>query len=94
MVKKAQQRLFNLRRLKKFGLAPKTLTNFYRCTITAWYGNCTDHNLRVHQSLPNASLGANYLPSRTPIAPDVTVRPKRSPISASTVKGDSGMLVF
>ena len=41
--------LFNLRRLKKFGLAPKTLTYFYRCTIesilsgciTAWYGNCT-----------------------------------------------------
>jgi hypothetical protein len=33
MVKKAQQHLFNLRRLKKFGLAPKTLTNLYRCTI-------------------------------------------------------------
>ena len=30
VVKKAQQRLFNLRRLKKFGLSPKTLTNFYR----------------------------------------------------------------
>ena len=49
VVKKSQQRLFNLRRLKKFGLSPKTLTNFYRCTIesilsgciTAWYGNCT-----------------------------------------------------
>ena len=27
-VKKVQQRLFNLRRLKKFGLSPKTLTNF------------------------------------------------------------------
>ena len=52
VVKKAQQRLFNLRRLKKLGLAPKTLTNFYRCTIgsilssciTAWYGNCTALN--------------------------------------------------
>jgi hypothetical protein len=33
VVKKAQQRYFNLRRLKKFGLSPKTLTNFYRCTI-------------------------------------------------------------
>jgi hypothetical protein len=49
VVKKAQQRLFNLSRLKKFGLAPKTLTNLYRCTIesilsgciTACYGNCT-----------------------------------------------------
>ena len=30
VVKKAQQRLFNLTRLKKFGLSPKTLTNFYR----------------------------------------------------------------
>ena len=33
IVKKAQQRLFNFRRLKKFGLSPKALTNFYRCTI-------------------------------------------------------------
>ena len=49
MVKKAQQRLFNLRRLMKFVLSPKTLTNSYRCTIesilsgsfTALYGNCT-----------------------------------------------------
>ena len=53
VVKKAQQLLFNLRRLKKFGLSPKTLTNFYRCTIesilsgciTAWYGNCIALNL-------------------------------------------------
>ena len=49
VVKKAQQRLFNLWRLKKCGLSPKTMTNFYRCTIesilsdciTAWYDNCT-----------------------------------------------------
>jgi hypothetical protein len=27
VVKKGQQHLFNLRRLKKFGLAPKALTN-------------------------------------------------------------------
>jgi gmma-aminobutyric acid receptor subunit gamma/deltex-like protein len=33
VVKKAQQLLFNLRRLKKCGLVPKTLTNFYRCAI-------------------------------------------------------------
>ena len=54
VVKKAQQCLFNLRRLKKCSLLPKTMTNFYRCTIesilsgciTAWYGNCTalNHN--------------------------------------------------
>ena len=54
VVKKAQQCLFNLRRLKKFDLSPKTLTNFYRCTIesilssciTAMYGNCIAHNRR------------------------------------------------
>ena len=49
VVKKAHQHLFNIRRLNTFGLAPKTLTIFYRCTIesilsgciTAWYGNYT-----------------------------------------------------
>ena len=57
MVKKAQQRLFNFRRLKKFGLSPKALTNFYRCTIesilagciTAWYGNCSALNRKALQ---------------------------------------------
>ena len=52
-----KQRLFNLGRLKKFGLSPKTLTNFYRCTIesilsgciTARYSNCTAHNHRALQ---------------------------------------------
>ncbi|MGV2376240.1 UNVERIFIED_CONTAM: DUF1891 domain-containing protein, partial [Pseudomonas aeruginosa] len=29
VVKKAQQRLFNLRRLKKCGLSPKSLTNIF-----------------------------------------------------------------
>ena len=56
VVKKAQQRLFHLRRLKKFGLSPKAL-NFYRCTIesilsgysTAWYGNCSAHNRKALQ---------------------------------------------
>ena len=84
VVKKVQQRLFNISRLKKFGLSPKTLTHFYRRTIesillgciTAWYGNCTTLNQRVVR-LHNASLVANYLPSRTPRAPDVTGRPKR-----------------
>eukprot|EP00061_Rhincodon_typus_P015794 g43680.t1 len=52
-VKKAQQRLFFLKRLRKFGLSIRSLTNFDRCTIegilsgriTAWYRNCAtrDH---------------------------------------------------
>ena len=32
----------------------------------------------------NASPGANYLPSRTPTAPDVTGRPKRSSRTTTT----------
>ena len=47
----------NLWKLKKFGLSPNTLTNFYRCTIesilsasiTAWYGNCTALNRKALQ---------------------------------------------
>jgi hypothetical protein len=35
VVKKVQQRLFNLRRLKKFCLSPKTLTNLYRSILSA-----------------------------------------------------------
>ncbi|KAI3377445.1 hypothetical protein L3Q82_008621 [Scortum barcoo] len=49
LVKKAQQRLFFLRKLKRAGLSPQLLTNFYRATIesilclsaTVWYGSCT-----------------------------------------------------
>eukprot|EP00061_Rhincodon_typus_P016855 g45284.t1 len=57
MVKKAQQRLFILRQLKKFGKSIKTLTNFYRCTtesilsecITTWYGNCSAQDMRNYR---------------------------------------------
>jgi hypothetical protein len=33
VVKKAQQHLIPLRRLKRFGMGPQTLKNFYSCTI-------------------------------------------------------------
>lgn len=50
VVKKAQQRLYFLRRLRKFGMSPKILSNFYSCTIesiltsciTVWYGSTTE----------------------------------------------------
>ena len=70
-----------------------TVTNFYRCTIesilsgciTAWYGNCTALNRKALQTVVrSALLGANYLPSRTPTAPDVTGRPKRSSRTTTT----------
>ncbi|KAI5090163.1 gastrula zinc finger protein XlCGF28.1-like [Silurus meridionalis] len=49
ITKKAQQRLYFLRRLRKAHLPPPILTMFYRGTIesiltsciTAWFGNCT-----------------------------------------------------
>ena len=49
LVKKAQQRLFFLRKLKRAGLSSRLLVNFYRSTIesilclsvTVWYGSCT-----------------------------------------------------
>jgi hypothetical protein len=70
-------------------LVPKPLTYFYRCTIesilsgciTAWYGNSTARNRKAFQRMvrsPNTSPRANYLLSRTPTAPDVAGRTKRS----------------
>ncbi|KAI5086511.1 gastrula zinc finger protein XlCGF28.1-like, partial [Silurus meridionalis] len=49
ITKKAQQRLYFLRRLRKTHLPPPILSMFYRGTIksilssciTAWFGNCT-----------------------------------------------------
>eukprot|EP00061_Rhincodon_typus_P003092 g19253.t1 len=58
-VKKTQQCLFFLRRLKTFGMFIRTLTNFYRCTIesilsgciTAWYGNCSAQDCKILQKM-------------------------------------------
>ncbi len=57
VLKKAHQRLFFLRRLRKFGTSPRILRSFYTCTvesiltgcITAWYGNSTASNRRALQ---------------------------------------------
>ena len=43
-MKRAQQNLFPLRKLKRFGMGPQILKRFYSCNIeriTAWYGNCS-----------------------------------------------------
>eukprot|EP00061_Rhincodon_typus_P000981 g13356.t1 len=58
-VKKAQQHLFFLRQLRKFGMSVRSLTNFYRCTIesalsgctTAWYGNCSAQDSKKLQKV-------------------------------------------
>ena len=57
VVKRAQQSLFPLRRLKRFGMDPQILRTFYSCTteniltgcVTAWYGNCSASDRRVLQ---------------------------------------------
>eukprot|EP00061_Rhincodon_typus_P002227 g16944.t1 len=59
IVKKAQQRLFFLRLLRKFDASIRSLTNFYRCTIesilsgctTAWYGNCSAQDCKKLQKV-------------------------------------------
>ena len=59
LIKKAHQRLFFLRRLKKVHLSPQILVNFYRCTIesiltnwvTVWYGNCSVSDWKALQSV-------------------------------------------
>eukprot|EP00061_Rhincodon_typus_P005337 g24716.t1 len=58
-VKKVQQRLFFLRRVRKFGMSIRSLTNFYRCTIesvlsgciTAWYSNCSAQDSKKLQKV-------------------------------------------
>ncbi|KAI4873926.1 hypothetical protein NFI96_030144 [Prochilodus magdalenae] len=57
MVKKAQQRLYFLRSLKKAHLCPKILVDFYRCTIesiltnciSVWYGSCSASDRKALQ---------------------------------------------
>ncbi len=57
VLKKAHQRLFFLRRLRKFGTNPSILRSFYICTvesiltgcITAWFGNSTAGNRKALQ---------------------------------------------
>ena len=57
VVKRAQQNLFPLRRLKRFGMGPQILKKFYSCTIesiltgciTAWYGNCSASDRKALQ---------------------------------------------
>ncbi|XP_072373139.1 uncharacterized protein [Scyliorhinus torazame] len=61
--KKAQQHLYFLRKLRKFGMSTLTLTNFYRCTIesilsgciTAWYGNCSAQDHKKLQRVVNTA---------------------------------------
>ena len=56
VVKKAQQRLYCLRRLRKFNVSPHMLRAFYNSTIESILtATATDHG-KKRISLPNCSL--------------------------------------
>jgi hypothetical protein len=71
VVKRAQQSLFHLRKLKIFGMGPEILKRFYSCNIksiltgyiTAWYGNCSASDRKALQRVVHTALSC--LPSRT-----------------------------
>ena len=73
IVKKAHQRFYFLRRLRKFGMSATTLTNFYRCTIesilsgciTAWHGSYSVQDCNKLQKVMNVaqSISQTSLPS-------------------------------
>ena len=66
-MKRTQQNLFPLRRLKRFGMGPEILKRFYSCIIesTSWYGNCSASDrkalqrvVRMAQNITGAKLPA------------------------------------
>ena len=71
IAKKPQQRLSFLRKLRKFGLSTKLLSNFYRCTveslltnsITVWFGNCT---VQERKALQRVIKTAQYICGAAP----------------------------
>ena len=62
-MRKARQRLFNLRMLKKFGLSQRALTRFFRSTIesillgciTVWNGNSTAADRKALQRVARSA---------------------------------------
>jgi hypothetical protein len=61
-VKRTQQRLFCLRRLKRLGMGAQILRKFYSCTNKSihrcWYGNCSASD---HKALKRVVLMAQYI---------------------------------
>ncbi|KAF7653729.1 hypothetical protein LDENG_00079240, partial [Lucifuga dentata] len=77
VTKKAHQRLYFLRRLRKFGMNTSILTNFYRCTIeslltgciTVWYGNCSAQSRKSLQKVVKAAQ--HIIGKRLPAIQDI-----------------------
>ncbi len=99
VLKKAHQRLFFLRRLRKFGTSPRILRSFYSCTeesiltgsITAWFGNSTAGNRKALQRVVRTAttlLEVSFPPSRTSTPGGVQGKPgglSKTPATHPTV---------
>ncbi len=99
VLKKAHQRLFFLRRLRKFGTSPRILRSFYTCTvesiltgcITAWFGNSTAGNAGLCKGsceLPATLLEVSFPPSRISTPGGVQGKPgglSKTPATRPTV---------
>ncbi|KAI4892528.1 hypothetical protein NFI96_005758 [Prochilodus magdalenae] len=94
IVRKSQQRLYFLRRLKKFGMSAQILSNFYRSTIesvltnsiTVWYGNCTAQDRKALQRVIKTaqSISEAAFPSLQDIYRTRVIRRAHSIIRDST----------
>ncbi len=94
MLKKAHQRLFFLRRLRKFGMSPSIHRSFYTCTvesiltgcITACFGNSTAGNRRALQRIVRTAhhIVGGELPSLQDIYTRRCVRKARRIIKDSS----------
>ncbi len=94
VLKKAHQRLFFLRRLRKFGTSPSILRSFYSCTvesiltgyITAWFGNSTAGNRKALQRVVRTArhIVGGELPSLQDIYTRRCVRKARRIIKDSS----------
>jgi len=77
LIKKAQQRLYFLRKLKKAHLSPLILKNFYLCVIqsiltnciTVWYGNCTVSDRKALQRV--VKTAQNIIGAKLPSIQDI-----------------------
>ncbi len=94
VLKKSHQRLFFLRRLRKFGMSPSILRSFYTCTvesiltgcITAWFGNSTAGNRKALQRVVRTArhIVGGELPSLQDIYTRRCIRKARGIINDSS----------
>ncbi len=64
-VKKARQRLYHLRQLRKFRVSPAILKTFYSGCISVWYSNATNQDCKALQRVLRLAerISGSALPS-------------------------------